>query len=224
MLTNEQADATYQQAFAALHGIVIDPAATPEQKALAREKRELLTLEYIGQAIASVEERSRKFRTFIGEMNAVIAAFGSGSTIAGIRRLRKVVDVAGELIGSALAPLAPAAGAKQAAKKTVKKTVKKAAKRKARKAAKRPAKKAVKTAPKRAPKRALKKSPKKAPMKAPGKVPKKATKKATKKAAKKLAKKATKKAAGARRRVPVPKKGARSAEKSPGRAARRRVR
>ena len=62
MLTNEQADATYQQAFAALHSIVIDPAATPEQIALAREKRDLLTLEYIGQAIDSIEERTRKFR------------------------------------------------------------------------------------------------------------------------------------------------------------------
>ena len=117
MLTNEQADATYQQAFAALHSIVIDPAATPEQKALAREKRDLLTLEYIGHAIDSIEERTRKFRTFIGEMNAVIAAFGSGSTIAGIRRLQEVVDAAGELIGTALAPLAPAAAAKKAARK-----------------------------------------------------------------------------------------------------------
>ena len=163
MLTNEQADATYQQAFAALHSIVIDPAATPEQKALAREKRDLLTLEYIGHAIDSIEERTRKFRTFIGEMNAVIAAFGSGSTIAGIRRLQEVVDAAGELIGTALAPLAPAAAAKKAAKKVAKKTVRKAARKVARKAAKSPTKKAAKKAAKKAPKRAPKKAPKKAP-------------------------------------------------------------
>lgn len=169
MLTNEQADETYQQAFAALHSIVIDPAATSEQQALAREKRDLLTLEFIGHAIDSIEERTRKFRKFIGEMNAVIAAFGSGSTIAGIRRLQQVVDAAGGLIGAALAPLAPAAPAKKAAKKTVKraarrqpkkpakKTVKKAPKRPAKKAAKKPAKKAAKKAArarKRAPARA----------------------------------------------------------------------
>lgn len=213
MLTNEQADATYQQAFAALHSIVIDPAATPEQKALAREKRDLLTLEYIGHAIDSIEERTRKFRTFIGEMNEVIAAFGSGGTIAGIRRLQQVVDAAGELIGTALAPLAPAAAAKKAAQKVAKKTLRKAAGKVARKAAKSPTKKAAK--------KAAKKAPKKAPKRAPKRASKKATKKATKK---KVVKSAAKKAAGARRRAPVPKRAVRSAKKSPGRAARRRVR
>ena len=92
MVTNEQADESYQQAFAALHSVVIDAAATPEQQAIAREKRDLLTLEFIGQAIANVEERTRRFRKFIDEMNTVIAAFGSGSTIAGIRRLQQILQ------------------------------------------------------------------------------------------------------------------------------------
>lgn len=191
MLTNEQADASYQQAFAALHSVVIDPAATPSQQSLARERRDMLTLEYIGQAIASVEERTRRFREFIGAMNEVIAAFGSGSTIAGIRRLQAVVDTAGELIGAALAPAAPA---KKAAKKNVKST----ARRGVRKAAKRPAKAAAKKASKGAAKAAPKKAAKKAVKKAVRRAAKKAAKKAAKRAVKKAAKK---KAAGVRRRV-----------------------
>ncbi|MGE5714413.1 MAG: hypothetical protein ACM32F_11090, partial [Betaproteobacteria bacterium] len=158
MLTNEQADEIYQQAFAALHSVVIDPAATPEQQALAREKRDLLTLEYIGHAIANIEERTRQFRKFIGEMNTVIAAFGSGSTIAGIRRLKEIVDAAGELIGAALAPIT---GAKTAAKKAAKKALKRAAKKPTRKAAKKPAKKPVKKSAKKAVKKSAKKAVKK---------------------------------------------------------------
>jgi hypothetical protein len=125
MPTNEQADEIYQQAFAALHSVVIDPAATLEQQALAREKRDLLTVEYIGHAIGNIEERTREFGKFRGEMNAVIAAFGSSSTIAGIRRLKEIVDAASELIGAAPAPAAPA---KKAAKKVAKKAKKKPAK------------------------------------------------------------------------------------------------
>jgi hypothetical protein len=191
MLTNEQADEIYQQAFAALHSVVIDPAATPEQKDLAREKRDVLTLEYIGHAIDSIEERTRKFRKFIGEMNAVIATFGSSSTIAGIRRLQEVVDTAGGLIGAALAPLAPPAPAKRAAKRTVKKVAMKTAA----KAAKKPAKKAAKKAAKRAPKKATKKATKKA-----AKKPAKAVRRAP--AAKKIVRAAKKSPArAARRRV-----------------------
>jgi hypothetical protein len=156
MLTNEQTDASYQQAFAALHSVVIDPAATPEQQSFAREKRDLLTLEYVGHAIANIEERTRQFRKFIGEMKAVIAEFGSGSTIAGIRRLQGIVEAAGELVGAALEPAtaaktvtgkparkAPKRGAKKPSKKARKKAAKGPAKKLAKKPAKKPAKKAA---------------------------------------------------------------------------------
>jgi hypothetical protein len=148
MLTNAQADATYQQAFAALHSIVIDPAATSEQVALAREKRDLLTLDFIGQAIASVEERTKKFRAFIDEMNAVIAEFGSSSLLDGVRKLKTVVDTAGVLIGAALPT--PAAAKKRSAKRAVKVA------RRGGAAKKRPAKKPAKSAKK--PGKAVKKS------------------------------------------------------------------
>jgi adenylate kinase len=118
MLTNAQADATYQQAFAALHSIVIDPSATSEEVALARDKRDLLTLDFIGQAIVSIEERTKKFQAFIDEMNAVIAEFGSSSLLDGVRKLKSVVDTAGVLIGAALPT--PAVAKKRSAKRAAK--------------------------------------------------------------------------------------------------------
>jgi hypothetical protein len=184
MLTNEQTDASYQQAFAALHSVVIDPAATPEQQSLAREKRDLLTLEYIGHAIANIEERTRQFRKFIRDMKAVIAEFGSGSTIAGIRRLQEIVDAAGELIGAALAPAA-------AAKSVAGKSARKAPKRGAKKPPKRVPKEAGKKAAKRPAKTLAKKPAKKPAKKAAGKLSKKSARKAAKKPAPKaLAKRA----------------------------------
>ena len=175
MLTNEQTDASYQQAFAALHSVVIDPAATPEQQSLAREKRDLLSLEYIGHAIANIEERTRQFRKFIGEMKAVIAEFGSGSTIAGIRRLQGIVEAAGELVGATLEPAAaaktvtgkparkaPKRGAKKPSKKARKKAAKGPAKKLAKKPAKKPAKKAAGKLSKKPARRAAKKSARKA--------------------------------------------------------------
>ncbi len=131
MLTNAQADATYQQAFAALHSIVVDPMATPEQKSLARDKRDLLTLDFIGQAIASVEERTKKFQAFIDEMNALIVEFGTNSLLDGLRSLKAVVDTASGLISAAQPAVAP----KKAAKKTAKKAARKAAKKPAKKPA-----------------------------------------------------------------------------------------
>lgn len=174
MLTNEKTDASYQQAFAALHSVVIDPAATPEQQSLAREKRDLLTLEYIGHAIANIEERTRQFRKFIGEMKAVIAEFGSGSTIAGVRRLQEIVDAAGELVGAALAPAA-------AAKSVAGKPARKALKRRAKKPSKKASKKARKKAAKGPAKMLAKKPAKKPAKKEAGKLSKKPARKAAKK-------------------------------------------
>jgi hypothetical protein len=189
MLTNEQADEIYQQAFAALHSVVIDPAATPEQQALAREKRDLLTLEYIGHAIANIEERTRQFRKFIGEMNTVIAAFGSGSTIAGIRRLQETVNAAGELIGAALAP---SSGAKTAAKKAAKKAPQRAAKKPTRKATREATKKPAKKSAKKPGTKAVRKPAKKAKSQpARSKTPKAPAKKTSKKSVQKAARKAS---------------------------------
>jgi hypothetical protein len=168
MLTNAQADATYQEAFAVLHGIVIDPAATVEQVALAREKRDRLTLDFIGQAIASIEERTKKFQAFIDEMNAVIAEFGSNSLLDGVRRLKSVVDAAGQLIGAALPTHAAAKkrGRKRAVKVARPRRVLKPPAKSAKKGASAVKKRRAKAAPVRAVKQVATKSAKRKPAKA----------------------------------------------------------
>ncbi len=103
MLSNQQADAAYQKARAALSNTISSPDTTEEQRRICQEKRTDLTLAFIGQVIHSIEERTAKFQEFIGEMEAVIAEFDSRTTIAGIIRLREVVDEAAVLVEAATA-------------------------------------------------------------------------------------------------------------------------
>jgi hypothetical protein len=101
MLTDEEADAVYNEAFAVLHEILTDPAATEQQKKLARDQRDELTMRFIGQTMASVTARTQRFREFIDEMNALIAEFSRSTTVAGIVQLQAVVDQAAGLVTAA---------------------------------------------------------------------------------------------------------------------------
>ena len=114
MLSNQQTDATYQKARAALSNIIASPDTTEEQRSICQEKRADLTLAFIGQVIDDVEQRTAKFQEFIGEMEAVIAAFDSSTTIAGILQLKAVVDEAAVLVTAATAA-APVLSARRAA-------------------------------------------------------------------------------------------------------------
>lgn len=110
MLTDEQADRAYQKALVALNATIHSgEGVTEEQKALAKQKREDLILNFIGRAIARIEERTAKFQEFIDEMEAVIAEFDPSTTIAGILRLKEVVDEAAQLVQIAVQPAAASA-------------------------------------------------------------------------------------------------------------------
>src|SRR5262245_8025492 len=122
MLTDEEADAVYNEAFAALHDILTDPAATEQQKKLARAQRDELTMKFLGQTNANIAARTRRFREFIDEMNALIAEFEKSTTVAGIVALQTVVDQAASLVtaatGTAPAPVKRAVRGKRPAKAT----------------------------------------------------------------------------------------------------------
>ena len=215
MLTNAQADATYQEAFAVLHGIVIDPAATAEQVALARDKRDMLTLDFIGQAIASIEERTKKFRDFIDEMNDVIAEFGSNSLLDGVRRLKSVVDTAGQLIGAALP--AHAAAKKRGRKRAAKVARRRHAVKKSAKSAKKSAKKGAKKGAKAASARAVKKVAAKSAQRKPARVAKRPV--AAPKAARKAAKRKSASIVGGPSKGKQPRRSTIRQEASKGRAS-----
>jgi len=113
MLTNKQADDQYESAANALHSIATSFEATDEQRKTAIEKREELTLAFIGKAIASVEARTARFQKFIDEMNEVIAEFDPDTAIAGVIKLKDVVDEAGSLVAAATGQAAPATRGKR---------------------------------------------------------------------------------------------------------------
>jgi hypothetical protein len=99
MLTDEQADAIYEKARDALNDIIrARRGVTREQKEQAKEQRTELTLNYIGKAIADVEQRTAKFQAFVDDMQALINAFGPSAKAASIRRLKGVLDEAGTVI------------------------------------------------------------------------------------------------------------------------------
>ena len=102
MPTNREADQIYEQALEGLNKVIrAGRATTEEQRDLAKEKRTDLTLNYIGQSITNVEERTAKFQTFIGEMQAVIGEFDSDTAVSGIVKLKEVVDEAIALVDKA---------------------------------------------------------------------------------------------------------------------------
>src|SRR5262245_25471434 len=105
-LTNEQTNAAYNEALAALHDVVSAPEATEEQRTIAREKRDELVLNFLNKAIANIKARTAKFQAFIDEMNAVIAEFDPSTTVAGILQLKAVVDDAASLVAAATGTLA----------------------------------------------------------------------------------------------------------------------
>jgi len=99
MPTSKEADAMYEQALEALNKVIRAGRATTEaQRNLAKEKRTDLTLNYIGQAIKNVEERTAKFQAFIDEMQAVIGQFDPDTTLSGILKLKEVLDEASTLV------------------------------------------------------------------------------------------------------------------------------
>ena len=101
MPTNEEADRTYELALAALRNAIADADLTDDQRRIAQQKRDRLIMDFIGQAIATIEARTAKFRAFIREMDEVIAEFDPGTTIAGIVKLKSVVDGAAGLVSAA---------------------------------------------------------------------------------------------------------------------------
>ena len=102
MVTSAQADAIYEKALDAINAVIrARKGVTREQKEQARKRRTELTLNYIDQAIADVEERTAKFQAFIDDMQALIESFDSGTKAASVRRLKRVVDEATMVITAA---------------------------------------------------------------------------------------------------------------------------
>lgn len=98
MLTDTQADISYEKALDALDLLIDDEGIDAKERAAAERKRKRLTLVYIGKAIQDIEARTAKFQAFIAEMQDLIDKFDPATKIAGIAKLTKVVQEAGQLV------------------------------------------------------------------------------------------------------------------------------
>jgi len=92
-LTNAVANDSYTRAVDALNKVIRASAnTTQEQRDLAKEKRRLLTLEFIDQAFRDVEERTAKYQEFIDAMQALIDEFSEDTILTGLTELKEIVD------------------------------------------------------------------------------------------------------------------------------------
>lgn len=106
MLTDTQADISYEKALDALDLLIDDDGIGAKERAAAERKRKRLTLIYIGKAIEDIEARTAKFQTFIAEMQDLIDKFDPATTLAGIAKLKSIVEEAGQLVGAATGAIA----------------------------------------------------------------------------------------------------------------------
>lgn len=91
----------YEQAEAALDAIARSRAATDDQRNKARQARDALTREFVGNAIIEVEARTVQFQDFIKRMERAIDDLGGNSPLPALQQLQSVVDQAKTLLAGA---------------------------------------------------------------------------------------------------------------------------
>ena len=90
-VSNEQAQATYLSAREALDAISRSRNATRAQKTAAREERNRLDVEFVGQNIIEIEARTARFEEFISRMETVIESLTSNALLRGVRGITEVI-------------------------------------------------------------------------------------------------------------------------------------
>jgi adenosyl cobinamide kinase/adenosyl cobinamide phosphate guanylyltransferase len=97
-LSNKISQQEYLKARVALTNIARSLKATKAQREEARKARTKLTLEFIGQNIIIVEERTKQFRDFIGVIENAIKSIGTDSPINALKTLKTIAENAHKLI------------------------------------------------------------------------------------------------------------------------------
>lgn len=98
-LTETITQQTYLDAQSELEAVLRSRTASRQQKRAALDAMDELDRSFLRQTTASLEARTAQFRTFIGRMQDVIEAIESaGSPFAALKRLKKSVDEARELL------------------------------------------------------------------------------------------------------------------------------
>lgn len=93
-ITNQLADETYRAASRALKRIIADPSATQAEAAGAEEEFDRLNNDYIGWSTDNVAKRTAAFEEFIASMTTLLKRLKSEPVLAGVKKLREIVDAA----------------------------------------------------------------------------------------------------------------------------------
>ena len=101
MPSNNLTQKEYLNARRALTNIARSLKATKTQREKARKARTKLTLNFIGQNITDVEERTKQFRDFIDVIESAIRSIGTNSPIHALKTLKSIAENAHTLIGNA---------------------------------------------------------------------------------------------------------------------------
>jgi len=99
MLSNKICQEQYLSAKNALNNIARSRNASDAKKKKAREARTRLILDFIGQNIEQVEERTKQFRNFIDVIEKAIRSIGTDSPINALQTLKTIAENAHQLIG-----------------------------------------------------------------------------------------------------------------------------
>ena len=99
MLSNNKCQNEYLNARRALTNITRSLKATTAQREKARKARTKLTLNFIGQNIKEVEERTEQFRQFVDVIEKAIWSIGKDSPIKGLVTLKKVAESSRKMAG-----------------------------------------------------------------------------------------------------------------------------
>lgn len=99
-ISDKQAQEQYLRAREALDAISRSRKVTATQKKAARRERDRLDLEFIGQSIESVRERTIKFQEFVDSMEQLVGDLETDLLLRGMKELTEVMVAAKPLIAS----------------------------------------------------------------------------------------------------------------------------
>jgi hypothetical protein len=97
-ISDTQAQEQYLRARDALDAISRSRKATEQQKRAVRRERDRLDLEFIGQSIHNIQERTVKFQEFVNNMERLISNLETDLLLRGMKELSEVIVVAKPLI------------------------------------------------------------------------------------------------------------------------------
>ena len=96
----DKARKDYDSARTALNDIAHKFTVSKKLREEARERRKILSDDYLAKMIGNISERNQLYVDFIAELKAVIKTAGQDSPVEGVKRLSDIVNNAAQVVNS----------------------------------------------------------------------------------------------------------------------------